>query len=129
MKTIPQQYVSYSDQLTRLIEPIIEAHDDAESFLFKAQMGMVAWNYCLAQEYQLLPYAKAATTDAFEQASGQSAQWKKWMDQLVRRKLAKFARHSNFIVLADIRDKPDGSQTLYVESAPIEIMMGMLPEQ
>lgn len=126
---MPKKYISYSDQLARFIEPILDYDgEDEESLLYKAQMGMVAWNYCLAQEYDFIPYAKLAATDAYERAEAQSRQWEKWMKQLVQRKLAKFSKYTNFLVMAEIRDKPDGSQTLYVESAPVEIMMGKLPK-
>ncbi len=76
MTIMKQKYVSYSDQLSRLIESILESHDDEQSFLFKAQMGMVAWNYCLAQEHEMLPFPKIAATDAFEKASQQGRLWK-----------------------------------------------------
>ena len=124
-----KKYISYSDQLTRFIEPILNyEQEDQESLLFKAKMGMVAWNYCLSQQYDFIPYAKSGATEAYQRAAGQSKQWKKWMEQLVQRKMAKFSQYTNFLVLAEIRDKIDGSQTLYVESAPVEIMMGKLPE-
>ena len=124
---MPKKYISYSDQLARFIQPILEEEEDEESLLFKAQMGMVAWNYCLSQEYEFIPYAKLGATDAYERAQGQSKQWEIWMKQLVQRKLTKFSQYSNFLVIAQIRDKPDGSKTLYVESAPVEIFTRKLP--
>ncbi|MCB9230600.1 MAG: hypothetical protein H6581_31490 [Bacteroidia bacterium] len=124
-----KKYISYSDQLARFIEPILDREgEDQESLLFKAQMGMVAWNYCLSQDHDFIPYAKMGATDAYQRAAAQSTKWEKWMKGLVLRKRAKFSQYTNFLVLAEIKDKPDGSQTLYVESAPLEIMMGRLPE-
>ncbi|MCB9231991.1 MAG: hypothetical protein H6581_10030 [Bacteroidia bacterium] len=71
-----KKYISYSDQLARFIEPILDREgEDQESLLFKAQMGMVAWNYCLSQDHDFIPYAKMGATDAYQRAGIPTFKW------------------------------------------------------
>jgi hypothetical protein len=94
---------NYSKILLEFIEPICNEHDDEKTLFAKLQLGRVAWNYCLAQEYGLPP---TFSEDA-ERACLGGPNLKAGFDQLVARKINAFARYTDIIISVDIKYGPN----------------------
>ena len=112
------QFTSYSALLLKFIEPLMNGEEDEAEFLLKAKVGMIAWNYCISDEKQLpldggmkliLKKITAIYPDAKEK-----------LNMLAIRKSMLFAEHNQIIVNVEVKTKPDGCKTLFVESAPAD---------
>jgi len=108
----------YSELLIRFIEPLLEREESEASFLEKAKAGMIAWNYCVSEENNLKGNAEMSSILKGIYETYPDA--KKTLDMLIERKQMYFPMYSNFIFDVRINIKPEGTKTLYVESAPAD---------
>jgi hypothetical protein len=113
-----RKYVSYSDVLIRFIEPLIDGTEDADDFMMKARMGMVAWNYHVSDQNKL-PYDQE-TKAIFKMMTSLNSEGQKTLNELVLRKEMHFSQYDQFIFKVERRIKPDNSAVLYVESCPAD---------
>lgn len=109
-------HISYSNLLLQFIEPILDGTEDEEAFMTKANMGKIAWNFCVSDQAELSIDHQMKTI--LKKMLPVNPQAKQILDQLVIRKQTRFAQYDQVIFDIEIRTQPDGSKTFYVESAP-----------
>ena len=112
--------VSYSSLLIEFIEPMLTGHETDEEFLTKAIVGQIAWNYAVSDKAGLamdgyMKQVLKSVTEQYEDAQES-------LNALVLRKGVCFEEYDQLILKVEQRHKPDGSTTLYVESAPASIL-------
>lgn len=112
--------VSYSSLLIEFIGPMLTGQETDEEFLTKAIVGQIAWNFAVSDKAELAmdQYMKEvlrSATEEFEDAQES-------LNALVLRKEVVFEEYDQLILKVEQRHKPDGSTTLYVESAPASIL-------
>ncbi|MEM6769259.1 MAG: hypothetical protein AAF597_01640 [Bacteroidota bacterium] len=111
-------YVAYSAILIKFIQPLLDGKEDEEAYLTKAKMGMIAWNFHVSDQNRL-PYDREMKA-ILKRMTEQNSEGKKILNQLVLRKERYFPNYNQFLAKVEIRTKPDGSTTLYVESYPAD---------
>jgi len=112
------KYVSYSSVLIKFITPILDGSEDEDDFLAKAKIGMIAWNFHLSDQNKL-PYDKEMKA-ILRKVTKANSKGKKILNRLVLRKEKHFSEYNQFLLNVELRTKPDGSITLYVDSYPVD---------
>lgn len=110
--------ISYSGILIKFIEPILTGAEDEHEYLLKAFAGQMAWNYCVSDENKLP--LDSVQKEMMKYLTTQSAEAKQILNMLVLRKAMLYPNHQQFIFNVEIKTKPDGSKTLFVESTPAD---------
>ncbi|MCC5931911.1 MAG: hypothetical protein JJU28_21890 [Cyclobacteriaceae bacterium] len=110
--------VFYSQVLMDFIEPLLSGNEDNDEYLAKAWFGQTAWNYSIA-EVNNLPYG-AELKATIQKLNSMYPDMSEPMKRLVERKIEKFNDHNQFIFSVELRHKPDGTVSLYVESVPVD---------
>lgn len=113
-------YVSYSTILIEFIDPLLSGEEDEDEFLMKAKAGMIAWNFCVADMENL--EIDASMKAILKAVTKENSEAKETLNALVLRKQTLFSQYDQFIFKTEIRRKPDGSASLYVESAPSSVL-------
>jgi hypothetical protein len=117
MKTKPS-ITRYSEVLSEFIEPMLGEEETEETFLQKARAGMIIWNYCVSKENNLK--GTEEMSEILLQSLAEYPQMKPLLEKFVKRKQIYFAGLSHFIFEVRVNTKPDGTKTLYVETAPAD---------
>lgn len=110
--------VSYSGILIKFIEPILTGTEDEDEYLLKAFAGQMAWNYCVSNDNKLP--LDSVQKKMMKYLTTQSAEAKEIMNMLVLRKAMIYPNDHQVIFNVEIKTKPDGSKTLFVESTPAD---------
>ncbi len=109
---------SYSGVLIEFIEPLLQGNETEEALLEKAKIGMMAWNYSITNANKL-PF-NAEMKQIMLDTTSKNPEAKEVLNQLTLRKEMLFSQFNQFFFHVEIKTKPDGSKTLYVESAPAD---------
>lgn len=107
---------SYSGILIEFIEPMLQGNESEEALLEKAKIGIMAWNFCISNANKLP--LNAEMKEIMHQITTNSSEARETLNKLTLRKEMLFPQFNQFIFHVEIKTKPDGSKTLYVESAP-----------
>jgi len=118
MNTTNNNQVSYSGILIKFIEPILTGTEDEDEFLLKAKAGQMAWNYCVSGDNKLP--LDSVMKAIMKNLTTHSAEAKETLNMLVLRKTMLYPNHHQYIFNVEIKTKPDGSKTLFVESTPAD---------
>jgi hypothetical protein len=94
--------------------PLLNGNENTEEFLAKPKVAERAWNYCISEEFDLTIFPELKK--AVDQSKKQHPDMEIVFHLMKELKKNDFDEYKNFIVKAESRIKPDGSQTLYVES-------------
>lgn len=110
--------ISYSNLLIQFIDPLLDGSEDEAAFLRKAKVGMIAWNFHVSDSHQL-PYDKE-TKEILASATAENKEVKDILNYLLMRKQSDYYQYPQLIFKVEMRTKPNGMKTLYVESAPAD---------
>ncbi len=110
--------VSYSDILIDFIQPLLDGQETESSFLEKAKMGMVAWNFQVAEAHNI-PFSREFK-EIYDFISKTYPEGKAILSSLIKRKSTLYGEYHQFILKVESRKKPAGNTNLYVESVPID---------
>lgn len=110
----PAVNLKYSKLLIEFIDPIITGDEDEEEFMVKARLGQIAWNLIVTKENKLAPYKELQFI--ILETSVKVPNYNAIIELLKRRKEEHFGEHQQFILKTEVRSKPDGSGSLYVET-------------
>jgi hypothetical protein len=110
---MPADKISYSSILIEFIKPLLKGNEDDNEFLAKAKAGMIAWNLCVFDSTNLP--MDGLTKKILWNVKTRNPFGADLFDKLAERKALLFPDHNQFIFKVELREKPDGSKTLYVE--------------
>ncbi|MEM9259990.1 MAG: hypothetical protein AAGA62_10110 [Bacteroidota bacterium] len=110
--------ISYSDVLIEYITPLLDGTEYLEDLEAKVKFGMVAWNYHVSDQNDLPLDAEMKAILKMMTMTHQEG--RKKLNEMVLRKEQHFSQYNQYIATAEVRQKPDGSVTVYVESAPAD---------
>ncbi|MEO6132644.1 MAG: hypothetical protein ABIQ02_12410 [Saprospiraceae bacterium] len=112
--------ISYSELLTEFIDPLLDGKETESTYLDKAVIGMVAWNYHVAKsaDSPFLKHVEEVYLDFRKKKINGSA----IMDKLLKRKETMFRQYAQFFVRVDTRPGKDRTPVLHVEYLPIEML-------
>jgi hypothetical protein len=114
MKNKKKNQVSVSGLLTKYIEPLLTGKEDTDEYLKKAQIGQMAWNYCVSIDNDLKCSSEMNAIITATIAGNAGAM--ETLDKLYLRKRMLFMEHQLFILNVETRKKPFGRSSLFVES-------------
>lgn len=106
--------VKYSLILQEFIRPLLNDADSDEVFLQKVAFGKVAWNYCIAKEFQLPVFPelnKIVVAECKKQSETSLV-----FDFLIKRKNSDFNRYKNFIYKTEFNKNNGNEEMLFVAS-------------
>ena len=118
MNELNRPQVSYSGILIKFIEPILTGTENEDEYLEKAQIGQMAWNYCVSGDNKL-PLDSLMKV-IMKKITSSHVDAKQTLNMLVLRKTILYPNHQQYILNVELKTKPDGSRTLFVESTPVD---------
>lgn len=115
-----EQKIKYSEVLQDYAAPLLDKNDSANVFLERLKVAELIWNYCIAKEFKL-PCLNILQ-NAIDSSNSEYPEMLDVFHLMTEIKERDFKQYKNFIINTEYRIKPDGSKTIYVESAEPEAL-------
>ncbi len=112
-----QKAILYSEVIQDFLSPYLNQNNSIEYISSVLYFGCTAWNYCIFEEFGLpgLPKMRIAIADAHKLHPYLAPLF----ENMKERKKKKFKSYKHVISKNEVRCKPDGTYTIYVEHFPI----------
>ena len=109
---------SYSQILTEFIDPLLDGNENESTYLDKANIGMVVWNYHVTKTHAI-SHAKAVK-EVYDVISQTFPDGPAMMASLLERKEKSYGHVHQFLVKIELKDGRNGQRRLNVESMHID---------
>lgn len=104
----------YSSILQDFAKPLLNGNESLKDFAHKIKYAELIWNYCIVEELQLKKLLEEMDS-VFKESDAQHPEMHEVFLLLRSIKTRHFKKYKNFISKTEIRQKPAGSTSVYVE--------------
>ncbi|MCD0488838.1 hypothetical protein LPB86_11400 [Pedobacter sp. MC2016-14] len=111
-----RQELPYSALLQNFIAPFISVEETEETFFEKCKIGVMVWNFYIADKYSFSMAAELKKAIAFKNALGAERALPEL--ELLKRKKCSYDAYDHFIVNIEMLPRPDGSISLKAYTVP-----------
>lgn len=113
-----QKAILYSEVIQDFLSPYLNKDNSAEYISSLLYFGCTAWNYCIFEEFNLAGLAEMRT--AIADAHKLHPYVTPLFENMKERKKKKFKSYKHIISKNEVRCKPNGTYTVYVEHFSVD---------
>ena len=109
------QKALYSNILQDFAHPLLSSRDTDDEFMRKMKVIEMIWNYSIAKKFRLSVFKEL--DKIITEQNRKHIERKAVFEMFLELKKSEYGQYNNYIIKMELREKSDGTKTLYVESA------------